>query len=899
MTARWRRAFRLSSGRQRAEEEVDEELAFHLAMRESKLRAAGLSDDEARARARERFGDVGGVRDTCLRINRAQDRRQRLARSLEDLVGDLKFAVRSLVRAPGFTLAAVLTLALGIGATTAILSVVNGVLLRPLPYPNHQRLALLWTTARLQGEPRDELPFSAANFLDLHGRLRAFEEVAAFRTWGYTLGTGTEPELVSGSRVSGGLFRVLGTRAILGRALGPEDDRHGAPRVAVIGWALWQRRFGGDRAVIGKAIPLNGEPYTLVGVMPRGFQFPRGAELPSGFQFARRAEIWTPIAFSPGERQARGTFNLAVVGLLRAGVSIAQARDDVATGMRGIAAEHGLDRIEMAGTVIPMQEQSVRQVRAGLLLLLGAVGFVLLIAWANVSNLLLARTAARQRELAVRAALGASAGRLVRQLVTENVLLATVGAGLGSLIALVGKDSLLALVPATMPRLDDVVIDARVIGATFAIALMAGATFGLLAALHVARGGLAGQLRTGGRSSAGAIRTRMRSLLIIGEVALSLVLLVGAALLAQSFVRMQRVSPGFVPDATMTAQLFIPTSTLGNVFAQDARYSLLFHQYLDRVRALPGVVDAGAISSLPLSGAWETTTLRIEGRPEQAAGERPEVEFQIASPGYFAAMKIPVRRGRAFGTEDRADSRPVALISEAAAARYWAGEDPIGRRITIFRPEPVEIVGVVGDVRQRSLIDPAEPTVYLPVAQFPLPFTTIVVRTSSDPVSIVPLLRRELQAVAPGVALAEVRTMSSVVEHSLGQRRFAMLLVGFFASSALLLAAVGLYGVIAYGVSQRTHEIGVRMALGARPRDVLRMVLGQGVALTAVGLAIGAAGSLALTSVVRRQLYDVSATDPVTYAAIALLLLAVAITASWVPARRATRVEATRALRDD
>ena len=894
-----RRVFRLPSERNSVEREVDDEIRFHIETRAQELEHDGMTPAAAQAQARREFGDTAAARTELAAIDHHRVSRAARGEWWSGLRQDVRFAVRSLGRARGFAAAALLTLALGIGAATAMLSVVDGILLSPLPYSNHDRIALVWTTARLPELQSDELPFSAGNFLALRDRSRSFEALAAFRSWGYTITDGTEPEQLPGARVSAGLFEVLGVRPYLGRTFDASDDEPGAAHAAILGYGLWQRRFGGDPRIVGRPVHLNGASYTVVGIMPRGFDFPRGAELPGGLQFAPRTEIWVPIGFTPGDVQRRGTFNIAVAGLLRHGVTAAQARSDVDRTMRAMAPEFGGKPEQWGGNVVRMQEASTRSVRGGLLLLLGAVGLVLLVACTNVSNLLLARTASRERELAVRAALGAGRGRLVRQLVSENVLLALAGAALGVVLAAWATRALAGLLPPSLPRADDIALSWRVLLTTLTVAVAAGSAFGFAAVLHATPNGLAGSLRDGGRAAGGTTRARLRRALVVGEVALSLVLLVGGALLLESFIRLQRVAPGFNPDTAVTASVTLPSDPDADFPVQQPRWAALGATFLERVREIPGVQSAGLVSSLPLTGASEGTTISVVGRPTAGPADRPHVQYEIVSPGYFAAMQIPLRRGRAFDNHDDLNAPPVAMISAAAAAKYWPGRDAVGERIRIFDTTAIAIVGIVGDVRQASLAEPAEPTLYIPAAQFAYPVYSLVVRASADPATLTQELRGAARRSAPGIMLTDVRTLDAVFAESLAQRRFAMLLVGCFAVAALLLAAVGLYGVIAFGVSQRAHEIGIRLALGARSADVLRLVIREGVLLTVVGLAVGAVAGVALSGLLRRQLYDVSPADPVTYVGIGALLVLVAIAASWMPAWRASRVEPVRALRGE
>jgi putative ABC transport system permease protein len=649
-------------------------------------------------------------------------------------------------------------------------------------------------------------------------------------------------------------------------------------------------------------VTLSRERFTIVGVMPRGFAFPRGAELPSGLQFRPRTEIWTPLVFTEQELRQRGTANLAAVGPLRDGASLEQARSDLTQIAKRLAAEYPRFFSErMALNPVALKEQAVAPVRRGLVLFMGAVGFVLLIACANVVNLLVARTAVRDREFAVRTALGATRARVALQLVTENLLLTLGGAALGLAVAVWGSRALLALVPGNLPRADDVALDARVVLVTIAIAVAAAVAFGLASAVHAGRGSLVAGLQ-GLRATSGLGRRAGRRLLVAAEVALSLVLLVGAALLTQSFVRLQSVSPGFQPDRAMTAGLLMPILSF-NPNRDGSRWSAFFTEYAERLGALPGVEAAGGVSSLPLSGAWESTGFAIEGRPRAASGQGPSAEYSVATPGYFRAMQMPIVAGRTFDSRDRAGGVSVIVVNQELARRYWPGESAIGERIFtgLLGPDvPHEIVGIVGDVRQLTLDTPVAPAMYFPVTQLPYPFLTLVVRTKADdPTVVLPLMRRELKGMDPSLALHDARSLRAVVDLSLARQRFSMIVIGAFAAAALALAMIGLYGVIAYSVAQRTREIGVRIALGARPRDVLALVVGEGVRVTAAGVVVGLLVALAATRLMRSLLYDVSASDAGMYALVAALTAAVAVLASYVPARRATRVDPISALRMD
>jgi putative ABC transport system permease protein len=578
---------------------------------------------------------------------------------------------------------------------------------------------------------------------------------------------------------------------------------------------------------------------------------------------------------------------------------MATADRELTAAMREIGDANGMASISLGGKAVPMRDQAVATVRSGLLLLFAAVALVLIIACANVSNLLLAQIAGRQREMAIRASLGAGRWRIVRQLVTENVILALAGGALGIALAVWGKEWLLSLVPASLPRLADIAIDARVLATALAIALIAGIVFGIIAAMHATRTGPAIALRSGAVAIGGKGHARFRQALVVAELAISLVLLAGAAALVHSFVRIQRVSPGFETRGVLASQVLVPSTTGLSFREEGPRWAAVFTQYLERVRTIPGVEAAGAVSSLPLSGAWESTTYSIVGQQALPEGARPEAHYSVASPEYFRVMGIPLREGRSLAATDISTSLPVVVVSRSLAEKSWPGASAVGKRIRLFSDQPMEVVGVVEDVREASLIAPVEPTIYIPLAQFGYPAMSIVMKVAGDPLSVVPAMRRELAAVDPLLPLEEIRTMEAVLDASLAQRRFGMLLLGFFAASALALVVIGLYGVIAYGVAQRTHEIGIRTALGASRGDVLRLILAEGARVTAIGVGIGVLGSFGLSRVLGSMLYGVSAVDPMTLGAVAALLVVTALAASAMPARRAMSVEPVEALRGD
>ena len=908
-----KRTFRLSDSRPDARRDVGDEIRFHLDMRAQELIEQGVPAEDAWREARRQFGDVAAIEAECrdVRVERTRERGRR--EWLRGVVMDLRYALRSLRTSAGFTLAAVLTLGLGIGAAAAVFTVVDGVLLRPLPYADPSRLQMVWLYGSQAQGLGSELPLSSGFYLEARDAVKALTPMAAFRSWPFVLGAtgeGTEPEQVAGARAEPALFATLGVRPLLGRTFTTQEAVPGGPPVAVISYALWQRRFGGARDIVGRAVTLSGKRHTIVGVMPRGFAFPRGAELPPGLQFGPRTDIWAPLIFSAADRTNYFTLNMSAVARLAPGVAPGTARAElVAFGVRRLQ-ELRVPAGQLAYTIVGLEEQAARPVRRGLLVLLGAVGFVLLIACTNVSNLLIARTGAREREFAVRAALGAGRFRIVRQLVTENIVLALGGAAVGAAIAVLGARVMLALVPGSLPRADDVGVDARVVAFTLAVAIVAGAAFGLASAVHVARQSVAATLQSAGTRLTEGLRRRFgRRWIVAAEVALSVVLLVGAGLLAGSFARLQRVTPGFDPRGVMAASVLLPVGEQFDFVRDGPGWARFFDQFTARLDALPGVRDAGAVSSLPLSGAVESGGFTIEGRPAPPPGDAPTAEYSVISGDYFGAMGVRLLGGRLFDGRDRSDAPGVVIVNQEFVRRHFRGESAIGHRIRagfdFSGGAPREIVGVVENVKQTALDAELVPAVYVPESQMPYPFMSIVVRaacpanaTECDPLSTLPSVRRELASLDASLALSQVRPLASVLADSIARQRFSMAMLGVFALLALALALVGLYGVIALSVGQRRREIGVRMALGAQPRDVLSLVLGEGMRVTVLGVVAGIGGALALTRVLRSLLYDVSATDPRFFAGAAVVVALVAIAATYIPARRALRVHPTAALRD-
>ena len=795
---------------------------------------------------------------------------------------DIKFAGRMLWKNKSVTFIAIIALALGIGANTAIFSVVNAVLLKPLPYRDADRLVWIWGNVR-GGSTRASV--SPPDFFDYRAQNNSFEHLAASTSVSvpFNLTGAGEPERLNGSAVTTNYFQALGVEPALGRTFLAEEEQEGRNQVVVLSHGLWQRRFGSDTSLVGKTIILDGRGVTVVGVMPAGLQFPQ------------TAQQWVP-RFNPThpEMQARAAHFLRPIGRLKPGVTLEQAQAEMDGIARRLEEQYPESNARWSLRLVPLQEQIAGNVRPTLLILLGAVGFVLLIACANVANLLLARAAARQKEIAIRTALGASRARIVRQLLTESLLLAVVGGLVGVVLALWSVDLLVSLSAGRVPRAGEIGIDAVVLGFTLGVSLLTGLVFGLVPALQASKPDFNESLKEGGKSATeGLRRNRIRSALVVAEVALALVLLVGAGLLVKSFIGLQRVSPGFDAENVLTMRIDLSRAKYATPEAAGNFYT----QLQERVSALPGVEAVGMISELPLSGQPNDTYFTVEGRPAQEAGQRVTADYRRINHDYFRAMTIPLLRGRYFSEQDFRQSAQVAIISETMAERFFPNEDPLGKRLLISAPEPTpyEIVGIVGDVRHRALDVEVYQMMYVPTAR--RLSTNLVVRTATDPSTIASAVRNEVWAIDRDQPVSAVRTMGEVLSQSVAQQRFTTSLLGIFAAVAMILAAVGIYGVMAYSVTQRTREIGVRLALGAQTRDVFRLVVGQGMLLTIIGVAVGLVAAIFLTRLMESLLFGVSATDPTIFVAISFLLIAVALLACYVPARRATRVDPMEALR--
>jgi putative ABC transport system permease protein len=812
---------------------------------------------------------------------------------MEALLQDIRYAVRTLFKALGFTVVAVVTLALGIGAITAIFSVVNAVLLRPLAYQQADRLVAVWATdPRATDAP---LQLSFPNFRDIRSQSRAFAQLAVFRYWLFNLSGENGPEAVLGVYVGDSLFAALRVRPALGTTFSPGADNPGYPREALLSFGLWTRRYGEDPHIIGAKVTVDGAPTTVVGVLPRGFRFPElvpaNVPLPS-----REPDIYLAIGAEGDNHQSRGNQNYSLIGRLGPGVSLPQVQTELDVIARRLAASYPDENARLGLAVGPLKDQVIGEAARPLVVLLGAVAFVLLIACANVGGLQLARAAGRERELAVRTALGASPVRLARQLLTESAVLSLAGGVLGVGLAAWGIQALRVSAPNSLPRLAEVSLDGSVLVFTLITSLVSGLLFGLWPVLR--RGYDTGDaLREGGRHSWSKQRRRLRAGIVIAEVAISIVLLTGAGLLLRSFTRLVAVNPGFDGSNVVTMFALLPPSH----FTTLTRMAAYQRGVQQRLSAIPGVTAAGSVNTLPLSNIGNNTTVDILDHPAASMADAPPAGYRSIGGDYFKALRIPVVQGRDFAPGDTAGAPPVAIINQAAATHFYPGENPIGRRLRLMGVDTAAktIVGIVRDTHGEGLDVSADPEVSFPYQQGPDVVFTLVIRTQGDPHALLPAIQRQLVAVDPQQPFWAVRTMPELVAASVAQRRFNLVLLAGFAVTALLLSAIGLYGVIAYSVSQRTQEIGIRMALGAGQRLVLRLVLRDGMVLTGAGIGIGLVAAGFLSRVLRSQLYAVGTIDPLAYGAVVLVFVAVAALASYLPARRAASVDPVEALRTE
>jgi predicted permease len=874
--------------RERLDRDLDEELRSHIEMRAADNLAAGMSPADARFEAQKRFGNTALLKEDT--------RNADIVGWMDVAVRDFRYALRMLQRSPGFTAVAVLTLALGIGANTAIFSVINSVLLRPLPYHDPGSLVMVWETNSQHPKPHNTV--SPPNFLDWQSRNTVFSDIAYIADVRNNLTGNGDPEEVVVQAVSANFFSVLGVNPLLGPGFTPENGQAGHDNVVILSYGLWKDRFAGDPAIVGKSILLNGKPQTVVGIAPQNFNW----FIKDGSLTGAKPRLWSPFVFPQSFKDHKqiGRF-LTVAARLKPGVTPAQAQ----TEMTAIAAQLEREYPDFDGhwgiNVVPLRQQISGELRPALLILFGAVAFVLLIACANVSSLLLARAAGREREMAIRTAIGASRWRIARQLLMESLLLALIGGGIGVALTVLGTNALLAASPQNLLDLPSVSIDLRLMAFAAGATLLAGLLFGFLPSYVSAHSQISQTLREGGRgSSTGKRRRFARSAFVVAQLSLALVLLAGSGLLIRSFIRLVGVHPGFDTSHLLTFKVSLPQSKYGT----DKLQMVFFQQLLARIGAVPGVRSVTMENYPPLTGMGAATGVHLLSQPQLALMDLPVANVRVVGPEYFSTMSIPLRAGRLFNEQEMEQENHVAIINQAFADKYLNGVNPLGQKAVIYMKslqesgnQPSEIIGVVGDVRQMGLDVAAEPNVYWPMPELVYSGMTILVRTSGDPLSLVSAIHTELQQLDREQPMASVATMEQLLADSLSRARFTMLLLGIFAGVALLLAAVGIYGLIAYSVTQRTQELGIRIALGAQRRDVLRLVLRHGTRLTLLGLALGIVAALAITRLLTSLLFGISATDPLTFAGVAALLAFVALLACFIPARRATRVDPIVALR--
>ena len=864
--------------------DIDREMLLHLDLQIDANIRAGMSPAEAREKAMTSFGNLNRAVDAAYDVKGGG--------VFETLAQDIRYGARMLAKHKAFTSIAIITLALGIGANTAIFSVVNELLLQPLPYRDAERITTVW---EVTPEGRHQNTTSRTNFRAWRDQSSSFQHMAAFTDQRLNLTGSGEPEELSVQFATPELFKILGVEPLLGRTFLADDDKADQPPVAVLSYGLWQRRFGAQASVIGQPISLNSETYTIIGVMPPNFQFHIKQRSGTG----RPAELWSILPMPVGgAANQRGRF-LGTVARLKDGVTVDQAAAELRTIHARLSDEAPQFNKNYTAEVLPLREQFFGNVRRPLWLMLGAVGFVLLIACANVANLLLSLATSREKEIAVRAALGARRTRIVRQLLTESVLLALLGSVIGLGFAWLGIKALVAISPRDLVSLQTVGMNFTVLGWTLGVSLLTGIIFGLAPALHVSRLNLNDSLKDGGKSESGQASgsRKLRNALVVSEIALAVVLLCSAGLLIRSFVRLQQVDRGFTTDNVLTMVIRLPEAR----YSQDPQLVQFFSQALERVRQLPTVRSAGIVNFLPLYGGLGSNTgFKILGQPEPPPGQGPSTDVRVADSGYFGTLGIPLLRGRNFSDSEQREVKHVILINEALARRHFPNGDPIGQRLDVMmfeKPTPAEIIGIVGNVRYDSLVDEAPPAVYFPHPDLAYPFMTLVVRTDGDPTAIAPAIQREIRGLDPNQPVSDVRTMNQVMSEWVERSRFNTLLLGLFAGLATLLSAVGIFGVMNYSVALRTRELGLRLAVGAQPRQVLLLVLKQGLGLTVVGVVLGLAAAFALTRLLSGLLFGVAAVDVTTFASISLLLMIVSLLACYLPARRAMRIDPLSALR--
>jgi putative ABC transport system permease protein len=876
------------------ENEIAEELAQHLEDQYEQALSRGATEEEARQAVLTQFNESDPLAQSLRRVERRvpqnpiQMGTERKTNMISDLQQDIRYGLRMFLKNPGFTAIAVLALALGIGANSAIFSVVNALLLRPLPYQDPSQLVVIWENAAHLGFPKNTP--SPANFLDWQKQSTLFETMAAFAERSFNLTGIGEPERLDGRRVSANLFSLLGVKPIIGRTFVPDEDKPGT-KVALLNESLWKRRFGSDPNVVGRSLALNGESYTVVGVLPSSVRLPAFGNW--------RDQVWVPLAFPAEEAASRGNHFLEVIARMKPGVSLQQARAEMETIAARLAQQYPDYNTRIGAVVNPLHEEIVGNMKPALLILLGAVAFVLLIACANVANLLLARAAARHKEIALRLALGADRRRLTKQLLVESVMLSLFGAGVGLALAFAGLRVLTRFIPADVAHAEMITIDGKVMIFTLLVAVVTGLVFGLAPASQATHFNLNDTLKEGGRDSgAGPRGKRLRSALVIAEVAVSFILLIGAGLLINSFMHLRNLDPGFRADHLLALNVDLSETK----YPDNPRRVAFFDEVVRRVQALPGVRSVAVAGNLPFTYNGDSMPIGVEGVPDPPPDQHPDVVYRAIGPGYFSTMGIPLVRGRDFSEQDNLDTDLAVVVSEKTAKYYWPNADPIGKRLkngsTTQEGPWRTVVGVVKDVRQNDFIAEPKMQMYFTYRQLKsLMPNALVVRTAVDPLSLATSVRNAIWAVDKDQTVANVDSMEHIVAGAVARQRFSMLLLAIFAGIALVLAAVGIYGVMSYSVAQQTREIGIRMALGAQRGDVLKMTIKQGLRLVGFGLLIGLVVAFILTRVMASLLFGISATDPITFLTISLVLLAVAMLASYIPSVRAMRVDPMVALR--
>ena len=870
-----KRRWRALTHKRELEQELDSELQFHLEKDIAENIKSGMTKEEARYAALKAFGGV--------ELSKEEARDARGVRLIENVLEDARYSFRLLTKSPAFTVVVLLTLALGIGANTAIFSFSNAILLRPLPYPQSERLVVLDETALKRGI--NSMSVSYPNYLDWKQQNTVFEGIGVYYgTNRFALSGNGQPEELRGSYISHGLLEILRAAPLLGRTFTEAEDTPDQENVVILGYDLWQRRFAGQQNILGQKILLNNFPRTVVGVMPAGFKFPEVSEL------------WAPLALTT-KTFTRTDHGLSSIARLKDGVTREQAQAEMNVISARVEQENPVTNEGLGVSVTSLHQNLSGDYRQALLILLGVVGCVLLVACVNVANLMLARASARQKEVALRSALGASRWRVIQQLLVESLILAVTGGVLGLLLSLWALRVLLQSIPIKLPFWMNFGLDFRVLGFTAAVTILTGLIFGVVPALQSSRVDLNDALKEGGRGSLTAVRGRSRSLLVVTEIALSLMLLVGAGLMIRSFLRLRSVNIGLNPNGVMTAAVILPRMK----YPEGPQRAAFFKQLVERISALPGVEAAGATATLPLSGGGWGRSLTVEGFPVLSVGQAPMIQHTVVTPGYFRTMGIPLLYGRDFNTADAPGAPPVTIIDERLAKKYWPNEIPLGKRIRFGPPEDNEpwhtIIGVVNTVRHQRMQEDTRESVYLPHLQIPVNGMSLVTRTTSDPVTLAPAIRSNVAQLDPDIPINEVAPMDKVIAESIWQPRLYATLFAVFAGGALILAVIGIYGVMAYLVVTRTHEIGVRMALGATARDVFKFIVGRGMKLTAIGVVLGIGGAYGLTRLMRGLLFNTSTTDPLVFVLISLLLTLVAFLACYIPARRATKVDPLVALR--